>query len=230
MPLHDWSDRAGWEEVHHLWIADLLRWVRPRLPQGFHAHLGTAPALSVGAPGSRPDFHVRTRPDEGAEPGASAAWPGEGEEPDVEVAVATIDPSIALMVERDGRLVAAVELVSPRNKDRPTARDTYLTRYLGYLLNGVNLVLVDVHARPIGFSFADRLAEALSVEQPPCPAPVAVSYRVGEPAATGGRLLAIWRRPMVVGEEIPAIPLPLTVEVSIALDLERTYARAAEEA
>ena len=97
------------------------------------------------------------------------------------------------------------------------------------MLNGVNLVLIDVHPRPAGFSFADRIAGELSLEQPPCPAPMAVSYRVGEPAATGGRFLAIWRRRMEVGEAIPTIPLPLAVDLSITLDLEATYAKAAED-
>src|SRR5207244_7147954 len=64
-------------------------------------------------------------------------------EPDVQVAVAMLQQDTALFVESEGRLVAAVELVSPRNKDRPLARTTYLTRYLGYLLRGVNLLLVD---------------------------------------------------------------------------------------
>jgi hypothetical protein len=53
---------------------------------------------------------------------------------------------------------------------------------------------------------------------------------VGEPAATGGRLLAIWRRPLTVGAALPTVPLPLTVEVAIPLDLEQTYAKAAEDA
>lgn len=37
MPLHDWADRPGWEGVHHLWIAEILRWVKPRLPLGYRA-------------------------------------------------------------------------------------------------------------------------------------------------------------------------------------------------
>lgn len=66
--------------------------------------------------------------------------------------------------------------------------------------------------------------------QPPLPAPFAVGYRVGEPAATGGHLLAVWRRPLVVGAPLPVLPLPLTVEVQIPVDLEQTYARAAADA
>ena len=150
--------------------------------------------------------------------------------PDEEIAVATLDPETAVYVERQGRLIAAVELISPRNKDRPIARSAYLARYLGYLLEGAHLVLIDVHRRPVGFSFADHIATELHLHQPAVLPPMAVSYRVGEPAATGGRLLAIWRRPMTVGETLPPIPLPLTPEQDVTLDLEQTYARAAEDA
>jgi hypothetical protein len=101
---------------------------------------------------------------------------------------------------------------------------------VGYLLEGAHLVLIDVHRRPVGFSFADHIANELKLEQASVVPPMAVSYRVGEPAATGGRLLAIWRRPMTVGDTLPSIPLPLTSEQQVTLDLDQTYARAAEDA
>lgn len=59
MPLHDWTDRSGWEGVHHLWIAELLHWIKPRLPAGYRAYIGSAPLLAVGAPAQRPDLGVR---------------------------------------------------------------------------------------------------------------------------------------------------------------------------
>jgi hypothetical protein len=127
-------------------------------------------------------------------------------------------------------LIAAVEVISPRNKDRPIARSAFLARYLGYLLDGANLVLIDVHRRPLGFSFPDRIAAEMQLERPPLLPPMAASYRVGEPAATGGRLLAIWRRPLTVAGVLPPIQLPLTAEQAVTLDLEQTYTRAAEDA
>lgn len=229
MPLHDWCDRGGWEGLHHLWIAELLHWLRPRLPAGYRAYIGSAPLLAIGAPARKPDLSVREWPGEPARP-IEAMTPAPGAEPDVEVAVAAIDPGSALLVERRGRLVAAVELISPGNKDRPVAREAYLARYVGYLLDAVNLVMIDLHPRPSGFSFADRIAEALSLGQPPCPPPLAISYRVGEPAAEGGRLLAIWRRPLTVGEPLPELPLPLSIGESVPIDLDGTYNRAAADA
>ncbi len=233
MPLHDWSDRTGWEGMHHLWITELLRWVKPRLPVGYRAYIGSAPLLAVGAPMDRPDVGVRSwsAPEARRLPGPPLAETStDRAEPDEEIAVATLDPETSVYVERQGRLIAAVELISPRNKDRPMARSGYLARYLGYLLEGAHLVLIDVHRRPVGFSFADQIAAELHLEQPSLLPPMAVSYRVGEPPATGGRLLAIWRRPMTVGETLPPTPLSLTPDKEVTLDLDQTYCRAAEDA
>lgn len=231
MPLHDWTDRRGWEGVHHLWITELLRWVKPRLPAGYRAYIGSAPTVAIGAPSERPDVSVRQWSDDPKGHGAEGAIPPLNDEaPDEEVAVALLDPETCVFVESRGRLIAAVELVSPRNKDRPVARAGYVARYVGYLADGVHLLLVDVHPRPVGFSFADRIAVALQIDQPSCPPPLAVSYRVGEPAATGGRLLAIWRRPLAPGEPLPTTMLPLSSEAGISVDLEQTYQRAAADA
>ena len=133
MPLHDWTKVSGWDGMHHLWITELLRWVKPRLPAGYRAYIGTAPVLAIGAPAGRPDVGVHSWSGSSvAESGfSSTAETGrsDGEcEPDIELAVATIDPNTACRVEKQGRLIAAIELISPRNKDRQSARETYLTR------------------------------------------------------------------------------------------------------
>lgn len=224
MPLHDWNKLSGWDGVHQVWIVELLYWIKPRLPAGYRAFIGTTPTFAIGAPEEeRPDIGVRSVPQTN---GAAAPGATTPTEPDMEIAVAVLGTEPALFVESQGRLIAAVELVSPRNKDRPAARATYASAYVGYLLKGVHLLLVDVHRRPLQFSFADRITEELQIEQPPCPAPFAVSYRVGEPAPNGGRFLAMWRRPLVVDEPLPVLDLPLSVEESVAIDLEQTYGRA----
>jgi hypothetical protein len=235
MPLHDWTNLSDWESVHQLWIVELFRWLKRHLPAGYRAGLGTVPALTIGSPSVHPDVNVRRGnrlpagvPDaaEGAGPaGEAASWP-----PDAEVAVLTLDPSVVVQVTQQGRLIAVVELVSPRNKDRRQARLTAQNRYLGYLMHGVHLMLVDVHRQPLTFSFADALARALAIAQPPCPAPLAVSYRVGDTAAGGGRLLATWRRPLTVGAPLPALPLPLTLDLALLVDLEQTYTDATADA
>jgi hypothetical protein len=228
MPLHDWGDDRGWDSLHLVWQAQLLDWIQPRLPEGYRAYLGAVPALTVDIPNGRPDLGVRNWP----APASSGAVPPAATsdatvEPDVEaVATLTLDPLRAIHIDAHGRLVAAIELVSPRNKHRPEARDRYTSRYLGYVHNGVHLLLIDVLPRPVGFSFADALAAALGIEQPPCPVPFALSYRVGE-SVPGGTLIARWVRPFRIGDPLPTIPLALGVHQGIAIDLEHTYREAA---
>lgn len=236
MPLHDWSELAGWEGVHQVWIVELLYWIKPLLPAGYRAYIGTTPTFAVGAPlEERPDVSVRDWPQAQGlvEPAAPprAAGPDEpSEQPDQEIAVATLHGDKALFVERHGRLIAAVELVSPRNKDRPSACAAYASSYIGYLLKGVNLLLVDVQRRPLRFSFADRIAEEFRLDQAPCAPPFVISYRVGEPAPNGGHFLGFWYRPLTVGAPLPSLRLALSVHESVVVDLEQTYARAAAAA
>ncbi|WP_152052045.1 DUF4058 family protein [Tautonia marina] len=233
MPLHDWNRVENWDGVHLLWIAELLRWIKPRLPEGYRAYVGTSPRMSIGAPTSKADVSIRAWPraaHPGDRPSEEVGTLPEGLRPDIEVIVDTIESDAALFVEHGGWLVAVIERVSPRNKDRPSSREIYLTRYLAYLHDGVNLLLIDVLPHPYGFSFADTIAAEIGLEQPPTPTPFAVSYRVGEPVPGEGRFFAAWRRPMTVGQPLPTITLPLTVNEAVAVDLEATYASAASDA
>jgi hypothetical protein len=144
------------------------------------------------------------------------------------VATFTFDPQRAIHIDFHGQLIAAIEIVSPRNKDRPESRDRYLRRYTGYIRQGVHLLLIDVLPRPAKFSFADELAVDLGFAQEPCRAPYAVSYRVGEPVPEG-TILAHWRRIIEVGRPLPTVPLALDVHQQIDIDLEHTYCEAARQ-
>ena len=228
MPLHDWTDDRGWDSIHLVWQNQLLEWIQPRLPAGYRAYLCGVPALTVDTPNGRPDLNVRNwhpHP-EGAAPPPPVA-PDGSMAPDVEaVATLTLDPLRAIHIDLHGQLIAAVELVSPRNKDRPDSRERYTSRYFGYIHNSVHLLVIDVLPLPVGFSFADAIAANLGIEQAPCPVPFAVSYRVGEPVP-GGTLIAKWVRPFRVGDQLPTIPLALDVHQSVLIDLEHTYREAA---
>ncbi len=234
MPLHDWTQDRGWDSVHFFWLGRLHQWIKPRLPPEFRAYIGSVPTLTVTGLTERPDVGVRHWLEE--PPPEAASTPeldgpnASQEEPDIETATLTLDPHKALYVAYQGRLVAAIELISPRNKDRPSSRDHYLSRYLGYLREAVNLLLIDLLPRPRSFSFADALAAEVQIPQPRTPPPLAVAYRVGEPAAEGGRLLAIWRRPLQIGQPLPTMRLPLTVHAAIPINLEETYMQAAADA
>lgn len=224
MPLHEWTDRPGWEGLHIYWMTELARSLRALLPPGYRAVIGSSPLVAIGQSSVKPDVAVTN----GVHPKSPVAT-ATSREPDWESAVATLEEDTSVQIEKDGRLVAAIELVSPRNKDRPSAREQYATRYVAYLRAGVHLLLVDVHRRPVDFGFSQSIAAALESDLPSMVAPSAASYRVGATAATGGRMLAIWQRPLRVDEVLPTMELALTGDLTIDLDLESTYARAAAD-
>lgn len=232
MPLHDWTDERGWETIHHYWLSELVRWLRPRLPTDFRAYAGSVPALSVESVNGRPDLQVRRwqpEPPAAAQEATTAVLA-----PDLEgVASFTFDPHQAIHIDHHGRLVAALELVSPRNKDRREAKESYTSRYLGYLLQGVHLLLVDLLPRPKGFSFVDVLGTALGLAIPATPAPNAVSFRVGDPIPSGDAeapLIGVWSRALQVGQPLPTLPLTLTSREYTSIDLEQSYRAACEQA
>jgi len=223
MPLHDWADLDNWDGMHHLWMTEIFVLLRHTLLPPFRVFIGSSPQVAVGGSQVKPDVAVTN-----GRPGDAPLPAGTLREPDYEGAVATIEDDTAVQVERNGRLVAAIDLISPRIKDRPSARDQYAARYLNYLRGGVHLLLVDVHRRPVGFSFPQLIASAFDPQLPAPPAPCAVAYRVGAAAATGGRMLAVWREPVAIGQPLPSVSLPLTLDLAVPIDLEATYAVAAE--
>ncbi|MBY0233197.1 MAG: DUF4058 family protein [Gemmataceae bacterium] len=230
MPLHDWKDERGWDSVHPLWMTYLLEHVQEKLPEGYKAYLGGVPSVTVDSGHGRPDVSVRRmgpRPEkEGAATGVL--------EPDLEANVVfRLDPQRAVHIDYHGQLIAALELVSPRNKDRSDAKETYSNRYIGYLRLGVHLLLVDVLPRPKTFSFSDAITGALGIEAPALPPPFAVAFRVDGPIPVGddiGSAVSLWRRPLSVGEALPTLPLALNAHEAVMVDLEATYARAAKRA
>jgi Protein of unknown function (DUF4058) len=232
MPLHDWTDERGWDSVHPIWLTYLLEYAQERLPEGYRAFLGSVPSLTVDSGHGKPDVSVRqwdTEPIAEPLPSGTSVL-----EPDLEASVAfQLAPQRALHIDFHGQLIAALELVSPRNKDRADAKETYSNRYLGYLRLGVHLLLVDVLPRPRNFSFSDAITSSLGLDLPPLPSPFAAAYRVGEVVPVGddvGTLVGLWRRPLLVGQPLPTLPLPLSVHRAVMIDLEQTYQRAAKRA
>ena len=232
MPLHDWGDRAEeWPGVHDGWAYEIVRHLKPRLPEPYRARLGATPKM-VQLGTADPDAQVERITDPAALQQEDAAEPAGAvvtAEPDVEVVVPALETETAVYVSHRGRLIAAVELLSPANKDRPARREATFLRYSGYLRDGVNLVLIDVHPRPDRPTVADRFSDEFGLNRPRLPAPYAAVYRVGE-EADPGRYLAAWQFPLTVGGTLPVVPVPLTVHRSVALDLEPTYNAAAEVA
>lgn len=122
-------------------------------------------------------------------------------------------------------LVAAIELVSPANKDREESRRAFAAKCATYLQAGCGLIVVDVvtnrQSRPLG----DLLALLDPAREVPDAGPLAaVSYRplrVGEVDQLELRI-----RPLAVDGVLPELPLALNAGLVVPVDLEATYTEA----
>ena len=125
----------------------------------------------------------------------------------------------------DPRLAAAIEIVSPGNKDRPESRRAFVAKTASYLRRGCGVVVVDV----VTNRRADLHAELLTtIGADPLPTSsaglLAVSYRA---LADHGRArLHAWPTPLGLGEVLPTVPLWLASDLAVPLDLEVSYAAA----
>lgn len=129
--------------------------------------------------------------------------------------------------ELDQRLVAAVEIVSPSNKDRPETRGNFVSKCEQLLRHGVCVVIVDiVTAR--NFNLYDELLELVGRHDPTWegdpPGTCAAACRwIGR---GGKRILETWSRPLTVGEPLPTLPLWLAENLAVPLALEESYEQA----
>lgn len=154
MPLRDHfrpplDNVHSWEELHGGWPMVIVQHLRTKLPAGYIAgprvHFGSYVEIDVAA------FETQESP-----------WPPATEESNGGVATAVwAPPQPSLAVEttlsdndeyevriydarRGRRLVAAVEIVSPANKDRPENRNMFVAMCVALLLKGVAVSIVDL--------------------------------------------------------------------------------------
>jgi hypothetical protein len=233
MPLHDLSSDLQRCAVHTFWTTEIARWLKMRLPEGYRSFVGTIPIVVVDLPGN-PDVGVIAKVARSGDVplnGNANHIEAEYIEAENEVAVAALASEPYVFVEQHGRLVSVVELISPRNKDRPASRSAATTRYTAHLKNGIHLMLIDSLPKPKGFSFADAIAAELEIpNHQPLSCPHAISYRVGEQSGEGGRQLGTWRRQLQPGAPLGTVPLPLNTRQQVVVDLEATYSRATADA
>lgn len=127
-------------------------------------------------------------------------------------------------VERERQLVAAIEIVSPANKDRPESRRLFAAKCFNLLREGVCLSIIDlVTIRQ--FNLYAELLGLIDRRDPNfksgSPATYAVTCRKGE--TDQGTKLDVWSRALAIGEPLPSLPIWLTETLTLMLDLESSY-------
>jgi hypothetical protein len=233
MPLRDHfrppvEDQHSWDELHGMWPAVIVQQLFPILPEGYVAaprvHLGTAFEIDVSTyERDGPARPARPRDGNGAVAGWAAPEPTltlETELPDQD------EYEVRVYDARHGRrLVAAIEIVSPSNKDRPENRRAFVAKVAALLQQDVSVSIVDlVTVRQFNLyadllDLIDRSDPMLGAEPP---ALYAVTAR-GRKRAGDRSLLDTWVYPMVLGQLLPSLPIWLDADLGVLLNLETSY-------
>lgn len=206
-------------------VQQLGKTLPPQYKAGPRVHLGAEAEVDVATFESQSGggtFHLR--PDDGGI--AAAVWSPAEPTLAVETELSDFDEyEVRVYDTRLGRrLVAAIELISPANKDRPEHRSQFTAKCAALLRQRVSLVLVDVvTVRNVNLYAA--LLELIGQwdrslgEQPPATYAVACRWR----QRGASRWLETWNHGLQPGLPLPCLPLWLTDEYAIPLDLEASY-------
>jgi hypothetical protein len=240
MPLRDHfrpplDNVHSWEELHGGWPMVIVQHLHTKLPAGYIAgprvHSGSYVEIDVAA------FETQESPwppATGESNGgvATAVWAPP--QPSVAVETTLMDNDeyeVRIYDARRGRrLVAAVEIVSPANKDRPEHRNVFVAKCVELLLKGVAVSIVDLVTVRHFNLYAELLAfighsdTTLSSEPPPI---YACSCRCVEKGQR--KLLQAWSHVLAVGQPLPTLPLWLTTDLVVPLDLEQSYEQACHD-
>jgi hypothetical protein len=226
-PLDDETQREGF---HGGWPMMIVAQLTRNLPRRYVA----APRVHSGAAG---EIDVATYEKDSAGPPSAGEGQGNGgvatavwAPPRPTLAVATDLPALAEYEvrvydsKRGRRLVAAVELVSPANKDRPEHRHAFVAKCLALLQQQVCVAVVDL-VTTRRFNLYAELLELIGRNDPALgtepPGLYAVSCR---PRLTAeGGLLEGWAHPLSLGRPLPTLPLWLAEDLAVPLDLEESY-------
>ncbi len=132
---------------------------------------------------------------------------------------------VRILDSRSGRpLVAAIEFVSPGNKDRDDARSAFVSKISDLLHTGIVVVVVDIVTHRSA-NLHNELVAAMNLaetyEMRPDDPPYLVSYAPFRSQGGGG--VNCWPNRLFVGEPIPETPLALRGGPILRLDLESAY-------
>ncbi len=220
-PLHP---ARHWESFHAFWATALAESLNTSLlPAGYFAeaqtHIGGRFEVDVGTfESSDPNATDRG-------PIAVAEAPAVVIPPPVASMPIVFPDSIEVQVlsEEGGlEIVAAVELISPGNKDRAETRDAFVAKCATYLQEGVGLILVDIVSNR-RTNFHDRLSDFFGAA---CPMPTgthlyASAYRPIRLDRDG--CLDVWTESLIIGGNLPSLPLALRRGPTLMLDFDSTY-------
>jgi hypothetical protein len=235
MPLRDHfrpplDDLTAWEGFHGGWPMMIVQALARKLPRRYVA----APRVHSGA---SVEIDVATYEKEAPAPTPPDAADGNG---GVVTAVwAPARPTLAVATDlpaldeyevrvydskRGRRLVAAVEIVSPSNKDRPEHRRAFVAKCAALLQQRVSVTIIDLVTTRT-FNLYGELLELIGQSDPSLGAEPPPLYAVACRGTKKGDawLLETWANTLSLDQPLPTLPLWLADNLAVPLELEASY-------
>lgn len=224
MPLHDHFHpplkvRRCWTSFHAAWATYVAEALNEQLPEGYfaepHAHFAIEIDVAAWDEPGGPPRQVQPR----------LEWSPPAPQVTLPLVIVT-DVVEVLVIRGEGGpvLAGAIEFVSPSNKDRPLARDAFVSKCAAYLQQGAGLLVVDIVTERRANIHEDLLARVSpGTDASPRTELFAAAYRpfsrVGQPT------LEVWYEELHIGGKLPILPLWLRGGFQLPIELNATYER-----
>jgi hypothetical protein len=225
VPLHDWTavNSGLFHHFHQRWIHALSDALNAGgLPAGFYA------LAEQRVPAWEPEVLTLKLPQ---------SADGNGHE-DGGLAVATAPPKTRFVMQTDedvyaakadriaihhplGDAVAVIEFVSPGNKASRTAIRSFVDKAVEFLRGGVHLLIVDL--LPPSPRDPEGLHPLIWNEFREEPFELPADKRLTLASYTAGHAKTAYIEPVAVGDELPDMPVFLTVQHYVPVPLAATY-------
>ena len=122
------------------------------------------------------------------------------------------------------QLRAAIELVSPSNKDRPASRRAFADKCAGYLRRGASVIVIDIVTERQANLHAEILQSLERPEGPRWESPTHLYAVAYHSVLTAGRpRLEMWPHVLTVGAPLLELPMWLEIDLCVPLQLEESY-------
>jgi hypothetical protein len=230
MPLrdhfHSSSTYLKWEALHGGWPMMIAQRLNSLLPEEYIAQpsvrLGDMLEIDIAALERESGRGSFSRVDDQGSLMVASWAPAD---PNILLDTEFPEPSeyeVNIYTQDEFRLVAAIELVSPSNKDRPENRKTFVNKCEALLKKEVCVTIVDPVTSRMANLYGELLDE-LGAQR------TAISRSAIYAATCRGRRsgprwrLETWEHELAVGTALPTLPLWLCEDFMVPLDLEAAY-------
>ncbi len=211
------SSRRHWHSFHNAWATYLAEDLNQRLPQGYFAESNVQFGIEIDVAAFEEEpFSVGNT--------VNTDW-----QPSPPTQVVPFESALVEQVEvgifssdQSTKLIGAIEIVSPANKDRLSQREVFVTKCQSYLEQGVGLIVIDIVTTRKQSLHTQLMKQIGSQPQASASDLYAAAYRS---IVTESPQVEIWFETLAIGQSLPTLPLWLKEGGCFPVDLAQTYDR-----